>query len=199
MRHPSRSLPRRTLVAAVLLAHAVVAPAAGAATSDYRLEPEASTVGFATDFGDGKITGRMPVARADLQIDFDSVANTTVAVTLDVSHAQASFPFAAEAMKGPQVLDAGTWPTIRFVSTRVRAEGDGARVDGRLTIRGVTRPATLHAQIYRQAGYVPGDRSHLTIRLTGAVQRSAFGATGWANLVGDEVRLDILARIARVE
>ena len=58
---------------------------------------------------------------------------------------------------------------------------------------------TLAASIYRQQGSADGDLSHLTIRLTGAVQRSAFGATGWNDMVGDEVRLDILARIARVD
>jgi polyisoprenoid-binding protein YceI len=35
------------------------------------------------------------------------------------------------------------------------------------------------------------------VRLVGKVKRSAFGATGWSDMVGDEVRLDILARIAR--
>lgn len=170
-----------------------------AETSDYILQPDQSSVGFETDFGTDRITGRMPVSAADLTLDFDRVVNSTIDVTLDVSRAEASFPFAAQAMKGPKVLDAGDHPTIRFVSTGVRAAGAGARVDGNLTIRGVTRPVTLDAQVYRQQGYVEGDRSRLAIRLTGAVNRSDYGATGWSDLVGDEVRLDILARIARVE
>jgi polyisoprenoid-binding protein YceI len=168
-----------------------------AAPADYVLEPDRSTVGFETDFGPDLITGRMPVSEADLTLDFDRAANSTVAVTLDVSQAEASFPFAAQAMKGPKVLDAASHPTIRFESTSVAAEGSGARVSGKLTIRGVTRPASLRAEIYQQTGSAPGDLSHLTVRLTGAVLRSDFGATGWSDMVGDEVRLDILARIAR--
>jgi polyisoprenoid-binding protein YceI len=72
-------------------------------------------------------------------------------------------------------------------------------VEGNVTIRGVTQPMTLAAQIWRQKDSEPGDLSHLTVRLVGTVKRSAFGATGWSDMVGDEVRLDILARIARQE
>jgi polyisoprenoid-binding protein YceI len=100
-------------------------------------------------------------------------------------------------MKGPDVLDTGQFPTIRFVSRRVRAAGAGATVDGDLTIRGVTRPVRLDAQFYTQRGSAPGDLSRLSIRLTGSVSRAAHGATGWADMVGDSVALDILARITR--
>ncbi len=172
--------------------------AARAEVSRYALEPEKSTVGFETDFGPDRITGRMPVTQADLSLDFQNVARSTVAVALDVSRAQASFPFAAQAMKGPKVLDARAYPSITFVSTRVQGGGETAQIDGDLTIRGVTHPVTLAATLYRQQGFADGDNTHLTIRLTGRVMRSAFGATGWADLVGDEVRLDILARIAQV-
>lgn len=169
-----------------------------AAPAQYVLEPAASTVGFETDFGKDQITGKMPITAADLTLDFDQIANCKVSVTLDASGAQASFPFAAQAMKGPKVLDTGDHPQIIFESTSVQVAGKGARVLGLVTIRGVSKPMVLDAQIYRQKGTAEGDLSHLSIRLTGAVQRSQFGATGWADMVGDEVRLNILARIARV-
>ena len=170
-----------------------------AAPAQYVLEPAASTVGFETDFGKDHITGKMPITAADLTLDFDQVANCKVSVTLDASGAQASFPFAAQAMKGPKVLDTDAHPQIVFASTRVIAVGSGAKIEGFVTIRGISKPMVLDAQIYRQKGTVAGDFSHLSIHLTGAVQRSQFGANGWADMVGDEVRLDILARIARVK
>ena len=170
-----------------------------AAPIPYAIEAAKSTVGFETDFGPDKINGSMPVTRADLVLDFGNVANCTIAVTLDISKATASFPFATQALKGPKVLDAQTYPDITFVSTAVRSKGDGAEVDGKLTIRGVTKPVTLAAQIYRQDGFQAGDFSHLSVLLTGAVNRSEFGATGWSDMVGDQVRLRILARIAEVK
>ena len=40
-------------------------------------------------------------------------------------------------------FDAPTYPTIDFVSTGVRQEGDDFKVDGNLTIKGVTKPVTF--------------------------------------------------------
>lgn len=166
----------------------------------YILEPDDSVVGFVTDFGPDQITGAMPVKSADLILDFDRVENCRIAVALDVAAAQASFPFAAQAMKGPKVLDARSFPEMPFRSTAIRpADGGSARVEGDLTIRGITRPVVLRAEIYRQKGTVDGDLRLLTVRLTGAVRRSDYGATGWADMVGDEVRLSILARIAQAD
>ncbi len=173
--------------------------AAMAAPRNYVLQATASNVGFETDFGPDKITGQMPVTQADLSIDFQNIANSKVAVTLDVTGAEASFPFAAQAMKGPKVLDSREFPNITFLSTAVARDGDGATVTGNITIRGVTRPEVLHAVLYRQQGAVAGDLSHLSIRLTGTIARSDFGAIGWNDMVGDQVRLDILAQIQRVE
>jgi polyisoprenoid-binding protein YceI len=177
----------------------MIASPAGAAPTTCGLEPEESSVGFETDFGPDHITGTCTVNRADLTVDFDRLANTQVAVTPDTRRATASFPFVAQAMKGPKVLDSATWPEITFVSSSVHRAEDAALVDGALTIRGITRPVTLQASLYRQRGTAEGDLSQLTIRLTGAVNRSDYGATGWSDMVGDQVRLDILARIRQAD
>lgn len=172
---------------------------ASAATVAYTLDRAQSSVAFETDFGPDVITGTIPLNSADLSLDFDSVANCTINVDLDVSGAQASFPFAAQALKGPKVLGAKSHPRMTFESTSVKSTGDGAAVSGNLTVRGVTRPVTLRAEIYRQKGTEVGDRSRLTVRLTGKVNRSEFGATGWSDMVDDEVRIIITARINQKE
>ncbi len=198
-----RRLVRRSFIAIAALAAAgllgsaglpIVAPA-HAAPMRYGLDAPHSAVRFEVDFGPDRITGAMPVSAADMTLDFANVANSKVSVRLDASQADASFPFAAQALKGPKVLDTREHPEILFQSTSVRKRGNGASVAGDLTIRGVTRPVTLDAAIYRQTGTVAGDLSHLTIHLTGRIIRSEFGATGWPDMVGDEVRIDILARI----
>lgn len=186
-------MPRPALKA-LLLALLIAGPAA-AVTVDYDLDTAASTVAFETDFGPDLITGSIPLNSADLSLDFDQVRNCTISVNLDVAGAKASFPFAAQALKGPKVLDAKSHPSMTFVSTSVKSAGDGAAVTGDLTIRGVTRKVTLRADIYRQKGTDATDRDHLTVRLTGKVNRSDFGATGWSDMVGDEVRIVITARI----
>lgn len=169
-----------------------------AAPRTYLLNQQGSQVVFTWFLGSDAVKGNMPVKRADLVLDFERAANSTVDVALDVSKAQAGFPFATTAMTGPKVLDAGTYPEITFRSTRVIARGAGAEVQGDLTIRGVTLPAVFMAQIYQGQGAVTGDRAHLTVLLTGSVSRAAYGATGWADMAGDEVRFQVLAQVDAV-
>ena len=179
----------------------LLAPAiAAAAPQVYRLDADASTVSFEVSFGPDLITGTMPVLSADMTLDFDRPADSRVAVSLAAGRARASFPFATQALTGPNVLATADHPTIRFETTAFRAQpGPGARaeIDGTLTIRGVARPVTLDAEIFRREGAADGDLSALSVELTTAVSRAAFGASGWADMVGDEVLIRIIARIDR--
>jgi polyisoprenoid-binding protein YceI len=185
-------MPRPAVLA--LVAMFLALPAQATITA-YQLDPAASTVAFETDFGPDKITGSIPLEKADLSLDFDNVTNCTVDVALDVTGAQASFPFAAQALKGPKVLAAKDHPRMTFESTSVKGAGDAADVTGNLTIRGVTKTVTLRAQLFRPQGSAATELDHLTVKLTGRVNRSDFGATGWSDMVGDEVRISITARI----
>lgn len=187
-----------SLALALVLPLGLAAPPLSARPLSYRLDAAESVVGFEADFGPDVITGTMPVATASIVIDFERPAASRVAVALDLARARASFPFATQAMLGPKVLDAAAHPRITFESTSVRAvggEGARARIDGLLTVRGVSRPVTLDAEIFRREGVAVGERSRMAIHLAGALSRSAFGATGWPDMVGDEVRLRIVARI----
>lgn len=187
-----------TLFLAAATASALLACPLAARPLSYRLDPAASSVGFETDFGPDLITGDMPVASATVVIDFEHPSASRVSVALDLTGARASIPFARQAMLGPKVLHAAAHPQITFESTAVRPFGTAgarARIDGLLTARGVTRPVTLEAEIFRREGMAEGDRSHLSIHLNGLLRRSDFGATGWSDMVGDEVRLHIVARI----
>lgn len=184
-------MPRPALLALLAL---LALPAQGA-TVAYKMDAAQSTVAFETDFGPDLITGTIPLEKADLALDFANAANCTVEVALDVTGATASFPFAAQALKGPKVLAAKDHPRMTFESTSVKGAGDAAEVTGNLTIRGVTKQVTLKAQLFRPQGSAPDDLDHLTVKLSGSVNRSDFGATGWADMVGDEVRILITARI----
>lgn len=185
---------------ACLICFCVGAAAAHAAPVAYALEVDRSDVAFEADFGPDVITGSFPVVSADIVIDLDQPAHSSVAVVLDISGARASFPFAAQALKGPRVLDAARHPQARFQSRSVEVIAEGvAVIAGDLTLRGVTRPVVLRAETYLQSGSAADDFSRLTMFLTGTVSRSEFGATGWADEVGDVVRLRVTARITRVD
>jgi polyisoprenoid-binding protein YceI len=168
---------------------------AAAAPQSYRLDAAASTVSFEVTFGPDRITGTMPILSADMTLDFDRPADSRVAVTLDAAGATASFPFATQALTGPTVLATADHPTISFETTAFRAQpGPGARaeIDGTLTIRGVAQPVTLDAEIFQRAEGAP---DALSVHMDAEVSRATFGADGWSDMVGDEVRISIVARL----
>lgn len=187
-------MPSTALTSAVLGFWLFAFPAMAVPVA-YVLDLENSSVGFQVGAENASIQGTMPVRRADLSLDFDRVANSKISVELAVDRARTTLPFAMGAMRDATVLDVAHHPSILFRSTRIQAQGDGALVDGDLTIRGVTRRVTLNAMIFRQKGTEVGDRSRLTVQLTGQVRRSDFGADGFAALAADLVQIDIRARI----
>ena len=186
----------RLFLSLVLLCSTLLA--AHAEPVHYTLEASKSSVGFIYHFNGAPTKGTMPVAKADLSIDFAAFHKSTVLILLNVKKARAGFIFATQALREKSVLDVANHPQIRFVSTKFSRTDTGAKVVGMVTIRGVTKPLILNAVFYRQKGSTPKDLSKLSILLTGSISRAAFGAKGYPNLVGDRIDLRILARIRQV-
>lgn len=175
-----------------------------AAPVAYALQTDRSEVGFIYTLSGNENRGSMPVASAAITIDFDAFTASNVDVSVDVRGARTGLIFATEALKASSVLDARNHPTIRFRSTAIRPNdlrnlSAGGKIDGLLTMRGVTRPVTLDAALFRQQGTAAGDLSQLSFRISGAISRSAFGADGYSDLVNDQILLDIAARVVRAE
>jgi polyisoprenoid-binding protein YceI len=177
---------------------------ADAAPVNYALQSDRSEVAFVYRLSGVESRGTMPVSQARILIDFDTFTASSVDVSVDVRGARTDLIFATEALKVGSVLDARNHPIIRFQSTAIRPNdlrnlSAGGKIDGLLTIRGVTRPVTLDASLFRQQGTEAGDLSQLSFRISGAIDRSAFGANGYRDLVADMIKLDIAARVVRAE
>lgn len=175
-----------------------------AAPATYALQQDRSEVGFIYVISGAEQRGTMPVQNAAIVIDFDRFSASTVDVSVDVSGARTGLIFATEALKAASVLDAGNHPSIRFQSTAIRPNDPrnlsaGGKIDGLLTIRGVTKPVTLDAALFRQQGTAADDLSQLSFRISGSISRADFGATGYGDIVEDTIELDIAARVIRLE
>jgi polyisoprenoid-binding protein YceI len=175
-----------------------------AAPASYSLQSDRSEVGFVYSLSGAQNRGSMPVRNARIIIDLDQFSNSSADVTVDVTRARTGLVFATEALKAGSVLNANAHPTIRFQSTAIRPDNPrnlsaGGKIDGLLTIRGVTKPVTLNAAVFRQQGTAEGDLSQLSFRISGAVRRSDFGATGYCDIVDDVINLDIAARVIRAQ
>ena len=50
-------------------------------------------------------------------------------------------------LQSPEFFDVERHPEVRFESTEIRRDGDDVEIDGEITIKGVTRPATRRGTI----------------------------------------------------
>jgi len=162
----------------------------------YEFDQDRSRVGFTYYLNSEPRRGTMPVVSSEITIDLANLARSSVRVSLQANDARTGFFLATQAMQGRTVLDTRNHPLIRFESLRVRPTAQGAEITGNLTVRGTTRPVTLTGQLFRQNAETGGDPSGLSILLTGSLNRSDFGATGYPNLVEDKIDLRILVRIS---
>ncbi len=193
-----RAMARLRQAARVVVLAALSAGPVAAAPETFLLETARSRVGFTYYMQGSPARGTMPIAAASLAIDLDDLPASSVDVSVDVSRARTGFVLATGALKSPGVLDAANHPAIRFRATRITRTGPyAARIEGSFTIRGVTLPGQLGAELFRQPGTDPEDRDRLALRLTGSVDRTAFGARAYAGVVASRVDLDIVAFIRR--
>lgn len=185
----------------LLLGLAALVPTPGfASPTPYRLGPGGATITYTFMLSGSPVKGTVPVSQADLVVDPTNLAGSTATVRADLRRARTGLIFATEALKSASVLDADNHPTALFRSTAVRLGpggriSDGARLDGALTLRGVTRNISFDAGIFRARGSAADDFSTLQVVLKGRVNRRDFGANGYADLVDDPVGIDIVAEI----
>jgi polyisoprenoid-binding protein YceI len=86
-------------------------------------------------------------------------------------------------IQSPDFFDTERYPELRFESTHVEAHGDKLRVEGELTIKGITRPIELHGR-YVGSGLDPYGNERIGVQLSGTVDRTDFGLEWNAPLPG---------------
>ena len=123
---------------------------------------------------------------------------STVDALIDASSVDTNVPLLDKLVKGPEMFDAASYPAIRFVSTRfVRTQAAAGRLEGELTVRGVTRPVALDVT-FNGYGVNPLTKDDtLGFSARGKFSRAQFGLSTWYPAVGDEVQVRIEAEFAK--
>ena len=174
----------------------------------YRADPEHTLVrwtvdhlGFTPYFGlFGSVTG-------SLTLDPRNPAAAKVDITIPVSKVTtASAGLTAHLLRpgkdGGKPDFFGAAPAdAHFVSTRVVATGNTAKVTGDLTLNGVTKPVTLDVSFYG-AGRSPAmggnpAKENVGFEAETTIKRSDFGVMAGIPLVSDAVKLNIAAAFAK--
>jgi polyisoprenoid-binding protein YceI len=116
------------------------------------------------------------------RIDFDEAhpERAKAAITVAAGEAETGVAVVDQLVRSPGYLDAAAYPTISFALDRLtRTSKSTAEIDGRITLRGVTRPVAFQARVTRY-GPSPEDPSRFEagFELDGRIDRTEFGSTG---------------------
>jgi polyisoprenoid-binding protein YceI len=142
----------------------------------WTIDPVHSDVGFtARHMMVSKVRGRF--ARFDGKIVTGaSPLESTVTANIDLTSIDTNNGQRDEHIRSADFFDVATHPTMTFVSTGVRADGDDYILDGNLTLKGVTKAVPLKLEV---GGFGPdaygGTRAGFTA--SGEINRQDFGVS----------------------
>src|SRR5215471_14141987 len=131
------------------------------------------------------VRGHFKNIKGSMEFDPEDPAHDTVDVVIDAAGLWTGDRDRDAHLKGADFLDVNRYPTIRFRSSQVtRVAANQYRVAGDLTIRGVTRPASLDVQYlgqwqtpYWEDGVDKGPVARAGFVATTTINRHDFGVS----------------------
>ncbi len=198
MNHSTRTI-RKTITGAataVLAAVALlsVAPTpALAETETYRIDAEHTNIGFKIRHFFAKVQGRFNTFEGQIVLDRDNLTKgSTVEIVIDTASIDTNDDSRDKHLRSPDFFDAENHPKMTFKSKKVRSAGKNKlKVEGDLTIRGITKPVTLEVDVL---GFGKGYGFRGGFEVSTTIDRMDFKVS-WndivegAGVLGDDVEI----------
>jgi polyisoprenoid-binding protein YceI len=167
----------------------------------YNVEPMHTRVLFSvTHFGFTRYYGDFTGVTGKLTIDPKNIGAAHVEVAIPTASVSTTNAKLDGELKGANWLNADAYPTMTFVSRRVTQTGPKtARIEGDLTLRGVTHPVVLDASFNAAGPYPLGGKFTIGFDATGHLKRSDFGVTPFLGPVSDDVEVIVSAAFQKTD
>ena len=169
----------------------------------YRLDPDHSFLLFKVGHLDlATYVGRFNEFDASLEFEPDDIESSSLQGIVDMTSIDTSNPTVDELLRDPQWFSATRFPLASFQSNKVIVldEVDGKpllKIEGTLTMRGVTLPVELEATFNGGADNLLTRKYTLGFTASGSFNRTDFGVDQFLGLVGNEVTLELYAEFQR--
>jgi polyisoprenoid-binding protein YceI len=145
-----------------------------------------------------RVVMRFDRAHGTLEWKKGGLEGSTVDVSIDAGSVDTKVPLLDKMVKGPDMFDATTYPTIHFVGKRfVRTGASHGQLEGELTIREVTRPVTLEVTFNGYGRNPLTQADTLGFSAHGSFSRAQFGLGTWYPAVGNDVQVRVEAEFER--
>lgn len=140
------------------------------------------------------VSGKFNSFEGKIVSENNDFSDAQVSFNLDIDSIHTGSEQRDEHLKSADFFHAEEFPKLSFQSTDIEKNGDDLKVNGALTIKGVTKPVSLNVEF----GGVTTDAYGRTIagfELAGKINRKEFGLT-WSAVteaggvvVGDDIKL----------
>jgi len=176
--------PHHTWLAGLVTLGALL-PQTHAGATEYALDPQHTVVSF--EMRSLGTTQRGEFRRAAGTVLLDSAAERgEVDIVIDARSLEAGNAATAKFVRGPSMLNTAVHPEIAYKAQRiVFLEGRPARIEGELTLLGVTQSIALEVSSYACTA------ERCSIVATASLKRSAFRMTRYRMFASDDVQLAI--------
>lgn len=163
----------------------------------WNIDPTHSVVEFGVKhLGIATVKGRFRTFKGAIETDAAG-APRSLEVSIDAASIDTNVADRDAHLRSGDFLDVERYPEISYRSTSVSPMGGGQyRIDGELTMRGVTRPVTFTAEV-DQVVTDPWGNRRIAGRASGKLNRKEWGLT-WSQLletgslvVGEEVKFTL--------
>ena len=137
----------------------------------------------------------------DVALDLDNEApeNSSLEVMIDAASINSRVEEFDEHLNGDKFFDTGEYPNIDFQSTGIEQTGDDTfRVNGNLTIKGVTRAVTLDAKINKAATHPLSKTPTVGVSATTSLLRSEWSLGDYVPMVSDRVEVEIEVELPKL-
>jgi polyisoprenoid-binding protein YceI len=161
----------------------------------YQLDPHHWNVSFDVEhLKYSRFVMRFDKTTAQLNWNTGGMDQSTVTAAIDATSLDTNVPILDKMIKGADMLNVESNPTIRFVSTQFKRTGnEKGELTGDLTIRGTTRPITLAVTFNGHAPNPLTKQQTLGFSADGHFSLAQFGLSTWYPAVGNDVHVAIQA------
>jgi polyisoprenoid-binding protein YceI len=171
----------------------------------YTIDPAHSTAQFvARHMMITNVRGGFSGVQGTVAYDPENPTASSVEVVIDANRINTLEPARDAHLKSADFLDVEKYPTIIFKSSSSAPDGDGElRLQGDLTIHGMTKPVVLKVEVPSAETKDPMGDARIGASAATRIKRSDFGLTWNAALetggllVGDNLKIELEVSLIR--
>ena len=164
-----------------------------AGATDYAVQPAASTLSFSGTFQGEVFHGHFGQWTATISYDAAALASSKLDVEVQLASVKTGDKDRDGALPGSDFFNVAKFPKAHFVSTSFHQNGAKVVAEGKLTLRGVTRPVSLDVTFKPQG-------NGATLDVTGTIERLDFGVGGGdyvdTSVIGADVKITAHLQLA---